>query len=958
MEDGTGAAPKGALTELLEALARTPEAPEAWAQLLRPGDVLDRFEILRELGRGAFGAVYEALDRELGRKVALKTLRPGRTRDEWSDSALRREAQAAASLSHPGVVTLFEAATCDRGPYLAMELLRGETLEARLARGPLPIPEVVEVGLQVARALAHVHGAGLAHRDLKPGNVHLGEDGRVKLLDLGLAHILGRKAAAAGTPAYAPPEQWRADAVDARADVFALGVVLHEMAAGRRPFEVREGRSTALDGPAPALGGKAPRRLARLVGRCLAADPAARPTAAQAAEALLELQRALERPGGNRRVALVAAVGLAAGLSLGAAALWRLQRVAPGPDGRIRLAVADVANETRDPDLDGLSGLLVTSLEQSKRLRVLTRSRMLDLLRSAGREGLERIDEHLAREAARLAGVQVLLLASVRRFEDVYVVELKALDPGHDDYLFTVQERDVGKVRVPQLVDRVSESARRRLRESRAEVRADAASVGQVVTANLEAYRHYFEGQRLDDELRFEEAMVAYRRALALEPAFGLAHYALSMDLRITDAPQSEREAHAEAAFREVARLPAKEGLLVRAWQARSRMQLRSSRELYREAVEAFPDDKRALYLAADLELRAFQEPETARLLLERSLALDPRFAMARWLMAATLLSAGRTDEALSFARGWLAESPSQAALWWVAVAHLCRGETDEALAVARRRSELAGGTDPYGLLADVHLVRDEPRLAEALLAALAAGGHDRLYQRSVVALYRGRLGEADALAREALAAEPSNPVVLQLRVAQLAAAGAGPAMREAVRQTAERARTWSLTLANAVALAGELELARELVRPWEASWASRFVDALERRAAGDLSGARAALEGLATGGVDQNRQAALFALGETCHAAGDDPCALAAFESFRWIYYPYWQPWRAWAYPRSLLLSAKSLERLGRRGEARAVLDRLLETWGDADRSLRPLAEARALRSRLAAVPERAAGG
>ncbi|HEY7725301.1 MAG TPA: serine/threonine-protein kinase, partial [Anaeromyxobacteraceae bacterium] len=235
----------GTLSRLLEQLVAGPErdAGRDWAHGLKPGEVLDgRYEVVRELGRGGFGAVYEALDTELQRRVALKTLRPGRTRDDWADEQLQREARAAAQVSHPGVVTLFEARVCDQGSYLVMELLRGETLAERLGRGPLPAAEAVEVGLQAARALAHVHAHGLLHRDLKPGNLFLGEDGRVKLLDMGLAHLLGRASAPAGTPGYVAPEQWRGEAVDGRADVFALGAVLYEAVSGRRAFEVKEER--------------------------------------------------------------------------------------------------------------------------------------------------------------------------------------------------------------------------------------------------------------------------------------------------------------------------------------------------------------------------------------------------------------------------------------------------------------------------------------------------------------------------------------------------------------------------------------------------------------------------------------------------------------------------------------------------------------------------------------------
>ena len=312
---GTGSSPEvaaapGRLSILLQELVRAPgeDLHRAWQKRLAPGEIVARFEILREIGRGGFGVVYEALDQQLGRSVAFKTLRPARTSQELSADWIRNEAEAVARLDDPAIVTLYDVGTCDSGPFLVEELLRGETLDVRLRSGPLPAREAVAIALDIARGLAHAHRRGVLHRDLKPANVFLTDDGRVKLLDFGLAHLLGTRGVhGAGTPAYMAPEQLRGEAIDARADVFALGATLFEAVSGMRPFEVREGRSTALDqGPPPALPEGTPAPLATLLERCLSPAPANRPASGQAVvEELLAVQRALDRPGqGGRNACL------------------------------------------------------------------------------------------------------------------------------------------------------------------------------------------------------------------------------------------------------------------------------------------------------------------------------------------------------------------------------------------------------------------------------------------------------------------------------------------------------------------------------------------------------------------------------------------------------------------------------------------------------------------------------
>lgn len=220
----------GALTALLGELARASEAT-GWSVPGRPGERIGRFEIVREIGRGGFGVVYEAKDTELGRSVAFKAIRAGAT-DAAREQRALAEAEAAARLAHPNIVHLYGVACCERGAFLIMELLRGESLDERLARGPLKLRDATGIAVEACRGLAHAHEQGVVHRDLKPGNVFLCDDGQVKVLDFGLAHVFGRGGEPGGTPAYMASEQARGEPGDERGDVHALGVIVHELVTG------------------------------------------------------------------------------------------------------------------------------------------------------------------------------------------------------------------------------------------------------------------------------------------------------------------------------------------------------------------------------------------------------------------------------------------------------------------------------------------------------------------------------------------------------------------------------------------------------------------------------------------------------------------------------------------------------------------------------------------------------
>ncbi|MFN7973694.1 MAG: protein kinase [Acidobacteriota bacterium] len=208
-----------------------------------PPERIGPFDVLGLLGSGGMGTVYRAVDTRLGRTVALKLLRPDLAADERARSRLTREAQAASRIDHPNIGTVDEVGEHDGQPYIAMALHEGETLASRLRRGRMPVAEVEAILRQIASGLAAAHRAGIVHRDLKPGNVMLTAGGTVKILDFGLAKVAGRTAdsltstgAVMGTVAYMSPEQARGEELDARTDVWALGVIAYEMLSGESPF--------------------------------------------------------------------------------------------------------------------------------------------------------------------------------------------------------------------------------------------------------------------------------------------------------------------------------------------------------------------------------------------------------------------------------------------------------------------------------------------------------------------------------------------------------------------------------------------------------------------------------------------------------------------------------------------------------------------------------------------------
>ncbi len=951
----------GSLSRLLEELAEVPrvDLPTSYATGLRPGTEVGRFIIEREIGRGGFGVVYAALDPELGRSVALKLLKPGSSPARKGGEWLRREAEAVARLGHANIVTLHDFGKGPGGAYLVFELLRGETLSARLAREPLPVRQLVQIALSVARALAHAHAESVLHRDLKPANIFLCAEGAVKVLDFGIAHLFEKDGpSTGGTPAYMAPEQWWEETGDARSDLFALGVLLHEMLTGSLPFGKSGVGKAAPRLPAAVPRDRAPARLRNLAAALTQLDPSARPASAHlVVKELEEIEAELRE---RRRPWLLAGLAGAAVLLALAGGWALLQREAPSSE-RITAAIADAENATGDPDLDRLAELVTVALGESRRIQVLSRERLLAAGRATGggprTDG--RADARAGRLLAALAGANVLLVPVARRDGDGFLLQLRGEPPDGGSPLFTASARAEGKAEIPVALDQLVTTARRELRERTDDLKGSPSQLASMTTSSLPAFREYVEG--VDCISRPSEAAghngparcgAYFERALGHDPSFGLAHYQLAYLLAGSGPAQPELRAHMDGALRSLQRLSRRDAAIILAWKAHLEGKDDEALAGYGRILADHPDDRHVLFLSGDLLFHRGDWAGAApyfKLLRQ----LDPEAEWPLDHLARCLAVTGRTAELRELASGLSAPGATPAGRRLGIKALVWLGEPAEAVALARQI--VAGGATPsarHDLVAALVAAGDldeAEQLTRSLIAASPDDPSEKLRLLSNLST-QGRFAEAWLVLRslprtaEGLAAGDLASLRAQL------AAGAGDlatlhdAATEAVTLQPDTAGVPLVLLA----LFGDPALALSLAAGLDqASLPAREVAAVAAWRRGERPAAAAAVALLEQRDPWPNEAPSpAYLLAEFSMQGGEPTEVLAALERYRRI----WPGggWRGWGWSRSLLLAARAEERLGRLDEARATTDRLLRVLRRADPALPLLAEARALRGRL----------
>jgi serine/threonine-protein kinase len=528
------------------------------------GQMLGHYRILEKIGAGGMGEVYRARDERLGREVAVKVLPPNLVPDESVRKRLRKEAQALSKLNHPNIETLFELGSKDDAEFLVVEYVQGVTLGARLAQGPLPEREIARLGAQLANGLAAAHSQGVVHCDLKPNNLRITPEGRLKILDFGIARSLrvtretskydvttdsaSGDQALVGTLPYMAPEQLRSEPTDARSDLYSAGAVLYEMATGQRAF--RDGVAPRLTDailhqpavPPRAVNARVSLELERIILKCLQKEPENRYQSAAELEVDLRQLATLDMPRSGMSVrrlpiwrrhpgfATALAVALSAilvGLSVGK---WRELRAARNGPGRIQsLAVLPLQNLSGDPQkeyfADGMTDLLITDLSQISALRVISRTTMMQY------KGTRKPLPQIARELSVDAVIEGSVLSSGNRVRITAELIQGATDKHLWAKIYDREERDVLKLQ-GDVAGAIADEIRIAVTPQE---RARLSSAPPVIPA---AYDAYLKGRYLwnkGTEQDWQQARQYFELAARIDPNYasayaGLADYYWSTD--------------------------------------------------------------------------------------------------------------------------------------------------------------------------------------------------------------------------------------------------------------------------------------------------------------------------------------------------------------------------------------------------------------------------------------------
>jgi serine/threonine protein kinase/tetratricopeptide (TPR) repeat protein len=624
------------------------------------GEILaGKYRVLETLGRGGMGVIYRAEDLKLRRPVVLKLLPPDLTRDPEARQRFIHEARAASALDHANICTIYDIdETPDGLIFIAMAYYPGQDLKERIKGGPMRVKEALNITIQIARGLARAHEAGIVHRDIKPANIVVSDRGEARILDFGLAKLAGQAAftkvgIAMGTIGYMSPEQAQGRDIDHRTDIWSLGVVLYEMLAGTPPFRGEQDQAVIFSilnsEPVPLSQSRSdtPAALENIMRKALQKDPGRRyRDMDQMLKDLTGLRTKIQSAASTEAVEIAGASG-------------PIPAVEQKP-----IAVISFENQTGEDSYDYLQkaipNLLITSLEQSKYLRVVTWERMYDLLKQVGRDDVDVIDNRLGFELCRMEGVESVVVGSFVKAGEMFATDAKVLDVQSKRLLKSASAKGEGVDSILKTqIDELSREIAVGLGISDS-TRARGLPIADVATSSMEAYDWFLKGRELYEKLYNDDAVHALKKAVERDPDFAVPHLYLALTYNRLREPRNEHEAY-ERAKALSGRASRKDRLYIEAAYARAIEQDEARRyRILKQIAEEYPDEKRVHHLLAS-HFRGRGHLYQAVEEYKRVLDLDPNYGWAMNELAYMYADVGDFDKAAELFSRYAEVSPGEA---------------------------------------------------------------------------------------------------------------------------------------------------------------------------------------------------------------------------------------------------------------------------------------------------------
>ena len=733
------------------------------------GQTFSHYRVLEKLGTGGMGIVYKAQDLRLERYVALKFLPDNLTNDTQALERFRREALAASALNHANICTVHDIGEQDGRPFLAMEFIDGETMRRHVNGKPLPVEEILNLGIQISDALDAAHAEGIIHRDIKPANIFVTKRGQAKVLDFGLAKLISKRdgdtdvsdsshpglenpisivGVISGTPSYMSPEQIRGDDLDVRADVFSLGLLLYEMATGQKAFPGNTGgviiEAILSKSPPPirTVNPEIPAELEAIINKAIEKDKDQRyQNAAELRSDLQVLKRGFES-GHTQSSLLLATAGMkhvpwtkrkkwaapaAVGTIIAAMAIggWFYDRKAHALNETDTVVLADFTNKTNDAVFDdALRQGLAVQLEQSPFLSLISDQRTRQTLQLMGKPADARLTPEIARELCERTASKAYLSGTISNIGSQYVVGINAVNCQTGDTLAQEQATADSKEHVLGALGDAATKLREKLGESLKTVHKLATPIEQATTPSLEALQAYSMGRNtMLAQGNYTAAVPLFQRAIQLDPNLAMAYASLGT----TYHNLGEKELAAENTRR--------------SFELRAKV---SEREKF--YIESHYHD----FVTGDLN--------KARQVYELWAQTYPRESIPLTNLGVLYQGLGQYEKALESFRASQKISPNDAleyANLMVIYVNLNRVKEARAIAADAAAKKLDAPSIRYALYQLSFLQSDDAGMAEQVgWASADRPGEESqlLYYQSDTAAYYGQLNKARELSRQAVA--------------------------------------------------------------------------------------------------------------------------------------------------------------------------------------------------------------